>query len=106
MGGGFSDVRPPRRHRIRDSGRAPRSTAVGGLALRGARRDTGEGALPTVPALREGEGERSVDLGDVRRSAAYVRARRLDGVGYEFSSDDPFVGIDLDDCYDGATIQS
>jgi putative DNA primase/helicase len=30
--------------------------------------------------------------------------QRLAGVGYVFSKDDPFVGIDLDDCVDGDAI--
>ena len=34
-----------------------------------------------------------------------ARQRRHDGVGFVFTKDDPYVGVDLDDCLDGDTLQ-
>ena len=40
---------------------------------------------------------------DYETALAAVEKYELDGVGYVFSDDDPFIGIDIDDCRDPET---
>lgn len=77
---------------------------MGAVARRGARRQVDESAVP---------GRRSVeraDSTDPATWATYERAleasEQADGIGYVFAADDPFVGVDFDDCRDGDKLDS
>jgi putative DNA primase/helicase len=45
----------------------------------------------------------SLTWGSFAEALALCRAGRADGLGFAFSSGDPFAGVDLDDCRDAAT---
>ena len=80
-----------------DPRRTARLSELGRVALREARRQAHEGAV-----LRHdgAAGELDGPAGRGRRSstaAAFARAES-DGVGFVFTADDPFAGVDLDDC--------
>jgi putative DNA primase/helicase len=39
--------------------------------------------------------------GEYETAVAHCQNNGLQGIGYVFSKDDPFIGIDLDDCLNG-----
>ena len=73
---------------------------MGGVALREPGRQASQGS-PRPAHHRRAQSERPGYLGDVRPGArACTESELVDGLGSSFSPDDPYVGVDLDDCRD------
>jgi putative DNA primase/helicase len=66
-----------------------------------------DGKDTKVPYIAGGVGKASSTDSETWRSfdeaIAALRTGRYDGIGYVFSSGDPYAGVDLDDCRDPAT---
>jgi hypothetical protein len=68
------------------------------------RREEHDGKPTKVPCTTTGQRASSTDPATWTSFEDARSAEGFDGMGYVFSADDPFAGIDLDDCFEGGDL--